>query len=95
MEKKAPDGNTIGSFFIDIVCIPLAVSINATAASTFRRSTIVDCTTVASKFGDRECHATEKRTRVFALAARSAFLVGNTVVCALNEKLRGALEPYD
>ena len=51
--------------------------------------------TVTAEFGNGKRHASEERARILAITARSTFLIGDAVICALHEKLGGTLEPYD
>ena len=74
--------------------MPLVVSAAATASAAFLWCAIIGCTTIATEFRNGKRHATEKCARILALAAWRALLVGNAIIGTLNEKLRGALEPY-
>lgn len=76
-----------------VVYEALAVSVTASAA-TLLGWALMDRATVTAEFGNGKRHASKERTGVFAVAARRAFLVGNTVICGLYKKLGGALEPY-
>lgn len=72
-----------------------AVSASTAASATLLRCAIACVTTVAAEFRNGERHTSEERARTLVITAGSAFLIGYTIVGALNKQLGRALKSDD